>query len=416
MRARAARSVAVLVAGVLLLAVGVVVLVFALPPLGTAIPREPVGRLTLLWPLVVAPLAAFAVGLTVYRLILGAGVRRLLGELACTSCGGVHTDLLHAFQTAPCPACGTAAEAGRVGPPTALLASRELCRQHFPLKQRRALLRPSPAPRWRRLSKRALLGGSIAALVIGGIGWVISGHDVAGGVMILGASALFVAVPLFITHHWYYLGWSILADQYDRSMREQLGGDPGLDMKDMMVLGYTARWVELGVLTPQLLAAQVAELERGEDRSAEHYRYGALMAFYGTRESFADAEVESLCAMLSEDPDPTMALAGLVAMSHLVRLTDAQFERVLASDLLREAGRSGVGPRRAIECHRLLARVDEDGWTPELVTRALAEGLGFVHRELLEWDDIDRATLESLAEKGANKAVRNMARQRLGRR
>lgn len=62
--------------------------------------------------------------------------------------------------------------------------------------------------------------------------------------------------------------------------------------------------------------------------------------------------------------------------------------------------------------YQLLRIIRRNGLTPEVIKICMAKGDGVVHQTMLE-RELDRKTILLLADKGATKAVRNIAKQRL---
>lgn len=107
-----------------------------------------------------------------------------------------------------------------------------------------------------------------------------------------------------------------------------------MDQADLDLLGYSAKWVEYGFLSPEVLLAQVARFHTGEDQNTEHYRYATFRQFQ-RRAAFSDRELEQYVELATEDPDPAMGRAALIDLLHHRGLTDTQFELLLAHPAFR---------------------------------------------------------------------------------
>ena len=98
-------------------------------------------------------------------------------------------------------------------------------------------------------------------------------------------------------------------------------------MMDDSAFQLSDAWFTLGVVTPERLATMRTEWERGEDRNAEHYRWGAFVAFLAERRPL-DARLATALYELGEwDPDHAM---GSSMMDKIVRLPECP-EEVLAA-------------------------------------------------------------------------------------
>jgi hypothetical protein len=178
----------------------------------------------------------------------------------------------------------------------------------------------------------------------------------------------------------------------------------------LMELGYTSKWIEYGVLSWKQLERDLVKLHQPDsDLNTEHYRYKVLIEYVNTKSKLSNAELDHLLELIVQDPDPYMTHSFV--MVHLLKrdvLTDDQFlafgEHILAS----KAEISKV----YLNCD-LLRRLRQDGLTPDVITRCIDVGDGEVQRKLLECTNLPRDAVQALAERGANKAVRNIAAERL---
>jgi hypothetical protein len=91
---------------------------------------------------------------------------------------------------------------------------------------------------------------------------------------------------------------------------------------------FSEVWYALGVVTPARLAKLEAEWARGEDRSPEHYRWGAFRAFVAERRPLAPETAAALYALGAEDPDRPM---GESMMHAVVDLPECPPEVVAAA-------------------------------------------------------------------------------------
>jgi len=64
---------------------------------------------------------------------------------------------------------------------------------------------------------------------------------------------------------------------------------------------------------------------------------------------------------------------------------------------------------------RLLRLIAREGLEKGVLDKCIDEGDGIVHRHLLKHKELPPSFVEFLIERGANKAVRNMAKQRFNR-
>lgn len=179
-----------------------------------------------------------------------------------------------------------------------------------------------------------------------------------------------------------------------------------------MYLGYDTRWLEFGVVSEARVLAQAADArsEFGErEPLSEHYRWAAFVEHVGGRERFSDEEVGRLLALCEADPDAAAGRAMFIRLLSHPGLTARQVEMAAGSALARECGNE-------ISRARMLLRLRQGEWSADLLDEVVERGDGGVQRWVLEDSRVDRGVLMRLADRGANKAVRNMAAHMLGSR
>lgn len=178
-----------------------------------------------------------------------------------------------------------------------------------------------------------------------------------------------------------------------------------MDKSDLELLGYAPEWLESGALTPEFLTAQVEWFRTSEDKSTEHYRYSAFLRLQ-RRAAFSERVFDQYVELASRDPDPGMAVAALGDLIHHPGLTENQLETVFAHPYIRQ------NPYFAKK-ERLLRALRQPDVPLDTLQLCVDDGNGAVHRALLDLPDLPRCVVEALHERGANKAVRNIAAVRL---
>jgi hypothetical protein len=144
------------------------------------------------------------------------------------------------------------------------------------------------------------------------------------------------------------------------------------------------------------------------DDPDEHVRFGAFVDF--VKDGLHHDGRDWLVAKLSADPDQTMADAVRIYW-----MEEAGLPEVELAELDREPGfDSPIVQRRRREA-RIMRAVTETATESELLGVA-ESGLPRAHRLLVSRDVLPFAVVQYLADNGASKAVRNIARQRLNRR
>lgn len=174
------------------------------------------------------------------------------------------------------------------------------------------------------------------------------------------------------------------------------------------LLGFSDEWLRLGLVTEDKLRALGHEYGASDDKNTEHYRYRVFGKFLAAHRPLSAQMAEALYELGRNDPYPPI---GGVMMREVVDLPECP-DRVLE-----KASASGEQHLvKAVWRRRMLAELN-CGLTEDLFARCLASRDSPMQRELLVRPELTRGQLERLAEAGSNRAVRNMARERLhGRR
>ena len=171
-------------------------------------------------------------------------------------------------------------------------------------------------------------------------------------------------------------------------------------------LGYTDQWLELGIPTFEVYQAQRQDWsEHGAGRNTEHYRYAAWRKFWSDRESISNELLRQCISLAISDADPAIGRAMLHDILKTSRLSDQQFQMV------REE-MSDPSEMKIVERYSLFRQLRTDQ-SLESLDRAVRHGDSIVQRHVIDNYRLSRPTLEFLEEKGAVRAVRNLARQHL---
>ncbi|HEU4391128.1 MAG TPA: hypothetical protein VFV34_25235 [Blastocatellia bacterium] len=179
----------------------------------------------------------------------------------------------------------------------------------------------------------------------------------------------------------------------------------------LATLGYDRRWLTYGFLTADDVTRQRQSLAASHDSSPEHCRYDSFRRILTTRSRISDDDVARYVELAEVDPNPAMAGSALGELLTWAGLTAGQFEglaghRAYQAEFLQRLARR----RRLVEAIGV-GPVD-DALTQACVGSNDAE----VQRALAASHGVSRDALEQLAQAGCNRAVRNLALQRLGQR
>ena len=182
-----------------------------------------------------------------------------------------------------------------------------------------------------------------------------------------------------------------------------------VNSQELATLGYTIKWLEYGILSAEQLKVDLAEFQKDDgDPNIEHYRYRTAMNFLRGKTQWIDEEVEHLLEVVAEDPDGDMSRSVALALLKCDTLTDQQFYKLNEHPAIKVLDVSKAHLR-----HDLLRFLTRESLAPQVIDRCIQEGDSTVHGRLLEFEDLPIDAVQALSTCGANKAIRNMAAQRL---
>lgn len=175
-------------------------------------------------------------------------------------------------------------------------------------------------------------------------------------------------------------------------------------------LHYDSRWLDCGFLSDEFWQNQYSQYQTSDDKNTEHYRYEAFQAFLSHHNMLDEVTLDHYIQLASADPDRTMGNAALALLLHWPGLTDAQLQH------LRDNPAYNTPLLRKLQQKILLLReLRTADISDESFERFLTSGDAEVHRVLLSKSGLKAEHLKWLQAHGANKAIRNMAKQKLQR-
>jgi hypothetical protein len=190
-------------------------------------------------------------------------------------------------------------------------------------------------------------------------------------------------------------------------------GEDALDIEESLAaslatLGYSSAWIEWGFLSADLLAEQIAKYHTGQDPNTEHYRYGAFRQILSSRSALTEEEIERYLALVRIDADLIVARAALADLLMWHRLTTQQFHRLSHHPDLADPLFEKLIRRRSL--------LTELASAPVISTTTFAGCLAsrdaVVQRKLIADCRLTHEQWQTLADQGANRAIRNIAHQR----
>ncbi len=176
-------------------------------------------------------------------------------------------------------------------------------------------------------------------------------------------------------------------------------------------LGYTQKWIDYGVLSPQQFETQWNEFSSGKDPHTEHYRYQTTVDFLKNHERFTDKEVKNFMEFLLTDSDPGFAGAAAVELFTHPKLSAEQMEYVKT-----ELPKFGNWTQKIIHREELKKRIENEPISEELFEGALAFHQKYNSNFLLEIilnKTENKHIIRSLTQAKFSKKLRNLAKQKL---
>lgn len=175
--------------------------------------------------------------------------------------------------------------------------------------------------------------------------------------------------------------------------------------ESLSLLGYTVKWLDYGLLTPELLSAQIHTFKHAENKNPEHYRYASFRNYLADKEILTDEELTRYIGLAMTDEDRVIAGAALVDVFK-TQLTQTQFHTLIA-----QLETLGTWTSTVISRQILLRRLKQEVLTEALFEECFAQGDNVVQEYLIHLSN--REQLQILASKGRTKRIRSMALEQL---
>ena len=126
------------------------------------------------------------------------------------------------------------------------------------------------------------------------------------------------------------------------------------------------------------------------------------------RQSLTDGEVANYIELTQIDLDQSMAIAALLQLLKWSGLTDQQAMQIKRSPAFLNPTIQKIAAQQ-----ELLKQLDVAPLTAEIFELCLASKADFIQRKLFTCSELTAEQLGVLRQQGANRAIRNMANQKL---
>ncbi|KAF0250313.1 MAG: hypothetical protein FD167_295 [bacterium] len=178
--------------------------------------------------------------------------------------------------------------------------------------------------------------------------------------------------------------------------------------ESLQKLGYHSLWLEYSFLNEQELTQQIADFCKSEDKNSEHYRYRTFRLFLSKQTVLDDASVQKYIELVQLDYDRSMAKSALINLVEFKGLSIDQLEYLSShpafADPVLQKKFSKVKLSNALESQT--TSIDQN-----LFQQILAFKDFELQDRMIKKNALTTAQYELLAEKGTNKAIRNIAKQ-----
>lgn len=175
------------------------------------------------------------------------------------------------------------------------------------------------------------------------------------------------------------------------------------ESKALEALGYSAAWLEAGLLDRERLAEQHQRLQSGGTRKTGKYRAEALAAWREAEGPLDDAQLDAFLSLMATDPDPKMAHAAIGELIRSPRISLDQLGHLAGADAKLMKRHEALVRRSYLQ-----RRLDEEV-TDEILERVIEFQETGIQTALMRDERLTRKQAELLAKRGANPTIRQNA-------
>lgn len=181
-------------------------------------------------------------------------------------------------------------------------------------------------------------------------------------------------------------------------------------------LHFHPKWFEHDWLPAAFFEQQIERFkhpQRDEDygwQHLEHHRYLAFKTVLASHERLSNEQLEQYIELCQLDEDQGMASAALRDLLLWRGFAKEQYDQIIAHPAFDE-----THLQKTIWRNKMSLELENGSISEVAFTEILERRDTMFERQLVESSSISRRQLEVLAEKGISRAVRNVAKSRLGR-
>ncbi len=180
-------------------------------------------------------------------------------------------------------------------------------------------------------------------------------------------------------------------------------------------LHFHPQWFEPDLLPSAFFEQQIERFknwQRDDDgwQSLEHHRYLAFKTVLASHERLSDEQIAQYIELCQLDEDQMMASSALRDLLLWRGLAAEQYENIIAHPAFDEPHL-----QKTIWRNKMSRELELDSVSAAAFTEIRERRDTVFERSLVQSSSISRQQLEVLAETGISRAVRNIAKNRLGR-
>ena len=176
----------------------------------------------------------------------------------------------------------------------------------------------------------------------------------------------------------------------------------------LMELHYSFQWLDYGLLSNDFWHIQYLKYQMSDDKHTEHYRFEAFQFLLRDRKTLDEMTTNQYIELAITDIDQLMGGAALALLLGCPCLTDEQLHYLGGLPAYNKPFLQKLHQRLV-----LLRDLDLNGVNDESFKKFFVSNDPKVHRALLSKPGLKSEHLELIRDRGANKAIRNIARQKL---
>lgn len=135
---------------------------------------------------------------------------------------------------------------------------------------------------------------------------------------------------------------------------------------DILKLGYTQKWIDLGFLDEETLSKQITEFEKGDGKNAEDFRNSTFKNWLKGKKKLTNKEVNNYIELAKDDTDDRLSGAAIKDLFVFSKISDEQFEMVKS-----RLPEFGEWTKKLIAREDLTRRLNKEELTSELFDACL---------------------------------------------